>query len=198
MENEIRLKQPEPEKMRRSERLDAFAKSHFVISGIGFAVAVVMFALTTVLPPFWDFSAFAAAEIVLLAFYAVAGFWHAQKKRWKFSCFREGLWAFLDPALIAWGWAALVLLSLGLNVWLLMTFAFVASAFLAFPSFLMVLLALTGGFLDSRGYAFYLWAFLAGGIPPLLFTLGSLCGSRKNKAKADEKESVGAEEDADV
>lgn len=196
MENEIRLNEPKLDKARREMRLAAFAKSHFVISGIGFAVVVVMFALTTVLPPFWDFSVFVAAEIVLLAVYAVAGFWHAQKNRWKFSCFREGLWAFLDPALIAWAWAALVLLSLGLNVWPLLTGMFFASAFLASPSFLMVLLTLTGGFLDSRGYAFYLWAFLAGGIPPLLFLLGSLWGSRK-RFKTDEAEQ-GIEQECDT
>ena len=197
MENEIRLNTPETDKTRREMRLAAFAKSHFIISGVGFAAAVVLFALTTVLPSFLDFWIPVAAEIVLLVFYAIAGFWHARKNRWKFSCFREGLWAFLDPALIAWGWAALVLLSLFLNVWPLLSFVFIASAFLASPSFLMVLLALTGSLLVGE-WGFVLWAVLAGGIPPLLFFLGSLWGSRKGLKTEEETQEIAQEGDADV
>lgn len=185
MENEIRLKTPKWDKTRREMRLVAFAKTHFIISGIGFALGLVLFALSTLLPYFW---VYALAEIVLLAFYAAAGFWHARKKQWKFSCVQEALWAFLDPALIAWGWAALVLLSLFLNVWPLLTFVFVASAFLASPSFLMVCLALTSNLLVS-GVGFVIWGILAGGVPPLLFFLGSLWGSRKQGVETDRDES---------
>lgn len=190
MENEIRLSEPKWDKSRRELRLAAFAKSHFAISGVGFAVALVMFAVSTVLPYFW---VYAVAESALLIVYAIAGFWHTRKNQWKFTCSREGLWAFLDPALIAWGWAALVLLSLFLNVWPLLSFVFIASAFLASPSFLMVLLALTGSLLVGK-WGFVLWALLAGGVPPLLFFLGSLWGSRKQKEEAEE----GKESEADV
>lgn len=197
MENEIRLNASKLDKTRREMRLAAFAKSHFIISGIGFAVAVVLFALTTVLPSFWDFWISVAAEIVLLVFYATAGFWHTRKNQWTFSGFREGLWAFLDPALIAWGWAALVLLSMGLNIWPLLMGMFFASAFLASPSFLMVLLALTGSLLVGE-WGFVLWAVLAGGVPPLLFVLGSLWGSRKGFKTEEETQKIAQEGDADV
>lgn len=182
MENEICLKQPKPDKPGREERLAAFAKSHFIISGIGFAVGLILFAISTIVPYFFIY---ALAEIILLAFYGAAGFWHTRQNRWRFSRFKEGLWTFLDPALIAWGWAALVLLSLFLNVFPLLSFLFVASVFLAFPSFLMVFLALVCNWLGSE-VDFVLWAILAGGIPPLLFTLGSLWGNRRNTAKTDE------------
>ena len=194
MENEIRLNVPKLDKSRREMRLAAFAKSHFVISGIGFALGLVLIAVSTLFP---HFVAFAVAEMILLAFYAIAGFWHARTKRWEFTCFREALWAFLDPALIAWGWAALVLASLFLDVWPLLSFVFIASAFLASPSFLMVLLALTGSLLVGE-WGFVLWALLAGGVPPLLFFLGSLWGSRKGFKTEEETQKIAQEGDADV
>lgn len=191
MENEICLKQPKPDKPGREERLAAFAKSHFIISGIGFAVGLILFAISTFIP---HFLVYALAEIILLSFYGAAGFWHARQSQWRISCFKEWLWTFLSPALIAWGWAALVLLSLFLNVFSLLSGMFVASAFLAFPSFLMVILALISNWLGSEA-SFVLWAILAGAIPPLLFTLGSLWGNRKNKAKTDENEFAEVRED---
>ena len=194
MESEVRMNEPKRDKTRREMRLAAFAKSHFVISGIGFAVGLMLLAVMALLS---DYIVYALAEIVLLALYAVAGFWHARNKQWRFSCFKEAFWAFLDPALIAWGWAALVLASLFLNALPLLICLFFASMFLASPSSIMVLLALGSGVLEGE-CGFVLCAILAGGVPPLLFFLGSLCGSGKRSKTEEENQSTGQECMTDV
>lgn len=169
------------EQAMREARLAGFTVSHFAISGIGFTVSLLVFALSTQSAEgfLWRHSVwFILGNALLLLLYAGAGFWCAREKRWGvFGSRKEGLWAFLDPALIAWGWGALVVLSLALNAWPLLLILFCASLFLASPSCIMVLLAMVYWPLGVPGLC--LWAFLAGGVPPLLFFLGSLLGGEK-------------------
>lgn len=166
----------------REARLAGFAISHFAISGIGFAASLFVFALSTQSAEGFLYRHsvwLILGDALLLLLYAGAGYWCAREKRWGvFGSRKEGLWAFLDPVLIAWGWGALVVLSLVLDAWILMLLLFCASIFLASPSALMVLLLLRISFFGWPGLI--LGAFLAGGLPPLLFFLGSLLGGKKN------------------
>ena len=163
----------------REMRLAGFAKSHFIISGVGFCLLLPVYAIASQDYRPQYFSLLVLMDIFLLLAYAAAGIWCAGKKRWgPFGSRNEGLLAFLDPALIAWGWGALVVLSLVLDAWILMLLLFCASIFLASPSALMVLLLLRISFFGWPGLI--LGAFLAGGLPPLLFFLGSLLGGKKN------------------
>lgn len=169
--NEIRVN--------REMRLAGFAKSHFIISGVGFCLLLPTYAVISqgFRPQY--FSLLVLMDILLLLAYAAAGVWCAGKRQWGFfGSWKEGLWAFLDPALIAWGWGALVVLSVLLNAWGLMLGLFCASFFLASPSALMVLLSLRISSFDWPDLI--LWAVLAGGLPPLLFFLGGLLGGKKN------------------
>lgn len=170
------------ERTMREARLAGFAISHFSISGIGFTASLFVFALSTQSTEgfLWRYSAWLIlGNVFLLLLYAGAGYWCAREKKWgAFGSRKECLWAFLDPALIAWGWGALVVLSLALNAWPLLLILFCASLFLASPSAIMVLLAMVYWPLGLPGLC--LWAILAGGLPPLLFFLGSLLGGKKN------------------
>lgn len=153
-----------------------FAKSHFAISGIGLVMVILLFVFSSHIPYFY---VFILVEIILLAMYAFAGIHCAKKEPWGLPrSVKAGIWEFLKPALIAWGWAALVFL---IDFWEpLMSIFFFGSLLFAAPSFLMVYIALIFGCFDGELIpALCLWGFLAGGIPPLLFTLGSLWGSRK-------------------
>ena len=165
---------------KRVARLAGFAKSHFIISGAGFCVMLPVYAILSCIDQRQYTSLQIVATVFLLLAYIPAGVWCAGKKQWgAFGSWKEGLWAFLDPALIAWGWAALVVLSLLLDVWPLLLFLFCASLFLAAPSSLLVLLAMPVSFFGLGWFGFCLLALLAGGIPPLLFFLGSLLGGRR-------------------
>lgn len=191
-----------PERAMREARLAGFAISHFAISGVGFAVGLFVFAFimqsTEETLARYDLWA-VLGESLLLLLYAVAGFWSAQEKQWgPVRSFKEGLWTFLDPALIAWGWGALVVLSLALNVWPLLLFLLPASLFLASPSSFLVLLALPAGFFGLGWLGFCLLALLAGGIPPLLFFLGSLFGGKKSSSAKEGAEILKPECDLDV
>jgi len=162
-------------------RLAGFAVNHFAISGIGFAAGLLVFALSTQSTEgiLWRHSVWLIlGNALLLLLYGGAGYWCARERKWgAFASRNEGLWAFLDPALIAWGWGALVVLSLALNAWPLLLILFCASLFLASPSSILVLLAMVYWPLGLPGLC--LWAVLAGGIPPLLFFLGSFLGGKK-------------------
>ena len=170
----------------REARLAGFAKSHFVISGIGFLVLLPLYAVFSqsggMIRSHWC-AVFVPIACILMLGYAVAGFLIGRKNQWgAFAGRKEGLWAFLDPALIAWGWAAIVVLSLVLDAWALMLILFFASMFLASPSSLLVLLVITSPSPQGGWLGFFLAAFLAGGLPPLLFFLGSLLAGKKNDA----------------
>ena len=170
------------ERAMREARLAGFAISHFAISGIGFAASLFVFALSTQSAEGFLYRHsvwLILGDALLLLLYAGAGYWCAREKRWgPFGSRNEGLWAFLDPALIAWGWGALVVFSLALDAWILMLFLFCASLFLASPSSILVLLVIV--YWPSGWVGLPVWALLAGGLPPLLFFLGSLLGGKKN------------------
>ncbi len=172
----------------REVRLAGFAKSHFIISGIGFFVLLPLYALFSQSDQ-WC-AVFVPVACILMLGYAFAGFQCGRKNQWgPFGGWKEGLWPFLDPALIAWGWAVLVVLSLFLNAWALMLILFFASMLLASPSSLLVLLVISSPTLQSGWLGFFLAAFLAGGLPPLLFFLGSLlAGKRKVGTEDSEKQ----------
>jgi len=167
------------------ERLSGFAASHILISLFGAMAGMVCLALLEFIP--FGFSALCGA-VILLFLYAAAGFWLARTRQWSLPGRREGLAAFLRPAVIAWCWGGLVLVSAfvpqesGLAACLLML-----SVFLASPSFLIVFLLMACGVLELGAPGYLLALFLAGGIPPLLFLLGSLFGSRKQREE-DRKE----------
>ncbi len=172
------------EQTTRKERFKGFALSHFVISIVGFCVA---YPAALLLSGSDLFSAAAVAGTAALQLaYAFAGGWQARKRMWtRPRTFREGLWAFLAPALVAWGWAALVIGSVSLPfVEVLFPLVFWGSFLLALPSSLLVFLILVFGsalFEYSMVPGLLLTGFLAGAIPPLLFLLGSLWGSRGSK-----------------
>lgn len=178
------------ERAMRETRLAGFAKSHFIISGVGFCVLLPLCAIISQTYQPQYFSLLVLADILLLLAYMFAGSLCAGKGQWgPFGSWKEGLWAFLDPALIAWGWAALVVLSLALNSWPLLLILFCASLFLASPSALMVLLLLRISFFGWPGLI--LGAVLAGGLPPLLFFLGSLlAGKQKTLPEASSENGV--------
>lgn len=195
MENKSPLK---PKHARNESHLMGFAKSHFAISGIGLVLVILLFTLSSHIPYFF---VFILIEMILLAMYAFAGIRCAKKEPWALPhSVKAGIWEFLKPALIAWGWAALVIISMLIGSWDLFGIFFLGSLLFAAPSFLMVYIALLFGCFDGELLpALCLWGVLAGGIPPLLFTLGSLWGSRNNKVKTDENESTDVKErDADV
>ena len=175
---------------KRKARLAGFAKSHFILSGIGLAVLLPLYALFCE-SRHW-LAIFLPVACVLMLGYAFAGIRSGRKNKWGFfGSWKEGLWAFLDPALIAWGWAALVVLSLLLGTYGLTLILFFASMLLASPSSLLVLLCISTPSPLSGWFGFILAAFLAGGVPPLLFWLGSLLAAKKNvpsERSADETE----------
>ena len=182
---------------RQRERFGWFALSHFVISFIGVAGALLSTAL--------DGSMLAVLfvwEFVLLALYWAAGTWSARRKRWaRPQSVREGLWAFFSPTLVAWIWGGLFLMFLsvpGLMTGMGDTGDIIAVVlmysllFLAFPSsagFIMLTL-FTGG-LDADFTAqwplFFVYLFVVGAVPPALFLLGSTVGVRKGQRQVPQE-----------
>lgn len=166
-------------------RLGAFAVSHFGISFIGLAAA---------LPPILveglsyerAFGILLALSVVLLAAYVPAGAVQARKKQWsRPQSFGEGLRYFLAPAAIAWGWGTLVAVTILVGAVSLLAAEFFITLLLASPAVLMFYLTVV---LQDFGLNGWLWLagliLLAGGLPPLLFTLGSLWGSPYRKEAA--------------
>lgn len=168
----------------QAERLKWFAISHFAISIVG----VTGMFLSSLLGGYM-IAVLLVWELVLLALYWVAGTVTARKKNWcRPQSGREGLKAFLFPALIAWAWGGLFLFitavsgiqsSMGdagdiiamLLMWLLL--------FLAFPSsFGFAMLFLVCGATDSPPVLFLLM-IAVGAVPPAIFLLGSVFGVPK-------------------
>lgn len=178
------------------DRLGQFAASHFFISFAGAILAMTFGLLLVELIGDFDvlFSLIVVAAVVLMLAYGVAGVRTARVCGWsRPKHVGEGALAFLFPALIAWGWGSLVLcVSIlpgrgwtGLGTALLMV-----SYFAAFPSFLAVLASFLPGFLDGGTWGLIFCMLLVGGLPPLLFALGSIWGSKKaeKSAKNSDKE----------
>lgn len=174
------------------KRFKGFAVSHFLISVISMVLSICGVLVGLVLKENRIVPVVAVVtlwDIILLASYAIAGAWRAREEGWNRPKLREGLLAFFAPALIAWAWGGCVLLLALLPgpSWPdIMAAMLWVSAFLACPSFCMVLAALLLGALGSMGIVNLLfWLLLAGGVPPLLFLLGSLWGSRGRRKQAD-------------
>ena len=174
-----------PNKTTWQERLSGFTVSHFLISLFGFVAGFICLGLSEIFPLY---VAFFLGAVILLLLYVAAGVYMARQHKWSVPERRERFFDFLRPALIAWAWGGLVLITAylrqtsGLAMLLLMLSAAVAS-----PSLLIVILSAMSGLFDHGLPGFLIGLFLAGGIPPLLFILGSLWGSRKHQKQQTEE-----------
>lgn len=160
------------------ERLSGFALSHFLISLFGFLAGLVCLALDSV--RFLEI-AFCVGAGILLLLYMAAGIYMAGEHKWSAPAVaREGFLAFLRPALIAWTWGGLLLTVSSFHQLNVLSGAMImASVALASPSVLVVLVSAMVGILDLGVPGYLIALLLAGGLPPLLFLLGSIWGSKK-------------------
>lgn len=169
----------------QTERLGQFAAAHFVISLAGALVAMVIgLILVEVIGDFEVLLALiAVAAAILMLAYGAAGARAARVCGWeKPKNVASAVQAFLFPALIAWGWGSLVLCcaSLAGRGWASMaSILLMLSFFAAFPSSLAVFALFGFGVLDGGSVSMVLCMLLVGGLPPLLFLLGSILGGRK-------------------
>lgn len=172
----------------QTRRFCAFAISHFLISLVSAPLGVILFfgwaQLLETEAAWWIAIAF---DICLMLTYALAGAWVARKQRWELPrSIWAGLWSLVAPMLVAWAWEALVLVGADLEWLTLSYYALMLAVPLAFPSFLFVLLGVLNGVWWGGGWReVYLMAFLAGGLPPLLFWLGSLWGAKNRREGED-------------
>ena len=161
-----------------SDRLMGFAEGHFIVTALGFALMLIGIQLGIPFSP--------ATVAVLMLLYVPAGYGVSCMKKWSRPDGRTALKALLRPALVALAWALAgwilftsslpVLGSLGF--WLLMS-----TAFLACPSFCLMLLSLR--YLPEMLFT-TLWApgwygaiALAAFLPSLLFFLGSILPKKR-------------------
>ena len=160
------------------ERLSGFALSHFLISMFGFVAGIICLALGSV--KLLEI-AFCVGAGILLLLYVGAGFWMSREHSWNAPEGRkDSFLAFLRPALIAWTWGGLLLACAALRWLSELSFVMImASIALASPSVLVVLVSAMVGILDLGVPGYLISLFLAGGLPPALFLLGSIWGSRK-------------------
>ena len=175
-------------------RFGGFALGHFGLSlgctALGFALLLCWMAVEPCLPPisgglaWWMVWLLAA---VLMGAYVPVGYCVARTRGWDRARGREGLWAVLLPALVAWAWGGLgtgLLLTGECQAALQMAWVLVAgAAFLALPSwYFMALCLFCGIFSPLPQSGEWLWLlsclFLAGLLPPLLFHLGAQMGAR--------------------
>lgn len=168
-------------------RLGGFAVSHFLISFAGVAAEIVALLVMEKCYEivFWSL---VVLSVVLLAAYVPMGTWTARRKQWsRPQTFGEGLRYFLAPAAIAWGWGTLVAVTILLNAISVLVVEFLVTSLLASPAVLMLYVSVILQDLGMEGWL-WLWVYvlLAGGLPPLLFTLGSLWGSRKLGVRNEE------------
>ncbi len=144
-----------------------FTVSHIVLSMAGAVLAVgVLGRFSSGLLPF-------LAESLLILAYFPLGAYAAAEGHWTCPTDWEKLLAVLQPALVAWAWAGLVIFSLWGDVEILLLPAFFISVILASPSSGFVILCVL---CLPYGENLSWWcsvAFLAGLLPPLLFALGS-------------------------
>lgn len=169
------------------ERLGAFAGSHFLFSIFGAVVLVVGGLIGLKLESQYGYEVFFAllifANVLYLTVYVLLGRRAAVEQGWLApASVGEGVLAFLLPALIAWVWGGLVLAAceqVGLESYYLATGMLWISLVLASPSFLMVFTAAAFGWMDGGVLNMILCVLVVGGLPPLLFLLGSIWGSRK-------------------
>lgn len=171
-------------------RFSGFAAGHFCLSLCGAAVAYLAARLLI------NSTALCAvgAAVLMLAYFP-AGAMVASENHWtRPENEKEQFLAVLQPALVAWAWAAVVLVTLlrgGLPDWMWVVVP--VTLILAFPSSAFVILcAVLGSNVDLYPNLYLWWgrvAFLAGLLPPLLFALGSFWQSGR-----EEKEGLGVQQ----
>ena len=164
-------------------RFGWFALGHFLISITLCALFVCVLGpvAAVVIAPEWAAAALLAGMTTLaLGAYFIAGAYTAHSRRWTAPAGgRERALAVLLPALAAWAWEGTAIAGMasdgspGLQA--LAGFLLYAALFLAAPSVLFLFFCVgilnVGLWLDEPG--FWVMAFLAGFLPPLLFALGS-------------------------
>lgn len=170
------------------ERLGQFAASHFVISALGavFAISVgLVFFLVAAKSEQLMMVVLVLCSVIAMSTYVGAGFRSAKIYGWdRLNKFSDGFLAFLFPALIAWAWGTLILYCAsrpGLDAYEIVSMLLLANIFVALPSLIMVITCLVLGLLDGGLPNMIICMLLAGGLPPLLYLLGSIWGSRKGK-----------------
>lgn len=173
----------------QAKRLGRFAVSHFSIAIVGAMLAIpVALILSGVNNEVLGYSVLLLGNVVAMSAYVFAGRLLAKSYCWgSLKNFSTGLLAFLFPALIAWAWGSLMLCVAqlpGRVAWDLVGLLLPVSFLCAFPSFLLVLSTLVLGILDGGLPNMIICMLLAGGLPPLLFLLGSIWGGRKNEQRA--------------
>lgn len=185
-EAEKRGQQREPTTL--SERFNGFAVYHFILAllmdGLFWLMAIFGEPFAAVLYEIEDISPWLLAAFAM-GIYLPAGMIAAKRRGW--TCPRDGreiCLAILQPAAVAWGWAALVIFEICVsNTGFLFLVLFPVSMFLATPSSIFVLCFFdfwmtAGSSLDVAMRLIFI-GFLAGFLPPLLFALGSFWQSAR-------------------
>lgn len=171
-------------------RFGWFAASHVLVSVLTLLFFVVLLGMASIMNDEWMFL------LILLELLALWGYWGmgaylARYRGWTaFSGPGEFWGAMLRPAVIAWLWGSAVLaMVLGIGFYppegaaaevLATTGGIIAwvSVVLCAPSSLLVLLWFALGVSQTwAAWSLAMMLLLAGGLPPLLFTLGSAWGS---------------------
>ena len=180
----------EEKRTRPLERFGWFAASHVLISILTLMLFIVLLGTSSIINDAVVFL------LILLELLALAGYWGmgaylARHRQWTdFSGPKEFWGAMLRPAVIAWIWGGVVLSIFFLfgfslwesamaELWSNLSAAMVwISVVLCAPSCLMVLLWFALGISQTwPSWSLAVMLLLAGGLPPLLFTLGSAWGS---------------------
>ena len=185
----------EEKRTHQLERFVWFAASHVAISIETFFVAILILALGSGSPMNQNplFLCLLGVELLSMAGYWGAGAHLARSRKWTaFSDPRDFWRAMLRPAVIAWIWGGgLLTLTMGVSfvpdgtpaavgaIWsAAVAVLFFGSMFLCAPSSLMVMLLFVVGMEHTwPSWSLAVMLLLAGGLPPLLFTLGSAWGS---------------------
>ena len=181
----------EEKRTRPLERFGWFAASHVLISVLTLMLFIVLMGISSIINDAMVFL------LILLELLALAGYWGmgaylARHRQWTdFSGPKEFWSAMLRPAVIAWLWGGVLLSIFFLfgfslwesamaELWSNLSAAMVwISVVLCAPSSLMVLLWFALGISQTwPSWSLAVMLLLAGGLPPLLFTLGSAWGSR--------------------
>lgn len=150
------------------DRFLGFTVSHIVLSMLGAALVYEVlgrFSSGGLLP-------FVAESLLILVYFPL-GAYAAFEGRWTCPTDEEKLLAVLQPALVAWAWAGLVIFSPWGGAEVLLIPAFFISVILASPSSGFVILCVLCLPYRERLAWWCFAAFLAGFLPPLLFALGS-------------------------
>ena len=180
----------EEKRTRPLERFGLFAASHVLISILTLMLFIVLMGISSIINDAVVFL------LILLELLALAGYWGmgaylARHRQWTdFSGPKEFWSAMLRPAVIAWLWGGVLLSIFFLfgfslwesamaELWSNLSAAMVwISVVLCAPSSLMVLLWFALGISQTwPSWSLAVMLLLAGGLPPLLFTLGSAWGS---------------------